>query len=66
MAETTTFAIYAPPKDGLPFLFVAIHATGTVTAAPFTTAEEANAYYMDQVPGLIDVVNDPTKPQKRD
>ena len=62
MAGTKALAIYTPPKEGLPFLFVAIHATGAVTAVPFATAEEANAFYESQVPGLIDIVDDPTKP----
>jgi hypothetical protein len=36
-----TFAVYNPPKEGLPYLSAVIAPTGAVAAAAFQTAAEA-------------------------
>jgi hypothetical protein len=38
------FAVYAPPKVGLPFLAVTISLDGTVSAIPFSTLMAAEAH----------------------
>jgi len=47
MDTQVTFAVYVPPKAGLPFLAVTISHDGTVSAVPFHTliaAEAQNNY----------------------
>jgi len=50
MDTQVTFAVYVPPKAGLPFLAVMISLDGTVSAVPFPTliAAEAHNHYHAQ------------------
>jgi hypothetical protein len=44
MDTQVTFAVYVPPKAGLPFLAVTISHDGTVSALPFHTLIAAEAH----------------------
>jgi len=44
MDTQVTFAVYVPPKAGLPFLAVTISHDGTVSAVPFQTLIAAEAH----------------------
>jgi hypothetical protein len=44
MDRQMTFAVYLPPKAGLPFLAVTISLDGTVSAIPFSTLIAAEAH----------------------
>jgi L-2-hydroxyglutarate oxidase LhgO len=44
MPDDVTFVVYNPPTPGLPFLAVMITPDGEVTATPYDTATEAEAY----------------------
>jgi hypothetical protein len=44
MDTQVTFAVYVPPKAGLPFLAVTISHDGTVSAVPFHTLIAAEAH----------------------
>jgi len=47
------FAVYAPPRDGLPYLGVAMDATyGDLTVQAFKTAAEADAFVRDMAVNL--------------
>ena len=39
-----TFAVYNPPKDGLPYLSTVIMPTGAVAAVAYQTAAEAETH----------------------
>jgi hypothetical protein len=52
MDAQMTFAVYVPPKVGLPFLAVTISLDGTVSAVPFPTliaAEGHNHYHAQEL-----------------
>lgn len=52
-----TFAVYNPPKEGLPYLAVTIAPNGDVAAAAaYKTAAEAEAYSLKTAMEAIEVL----------
>ena len=47
-----TFAVYDPPKPGLPYLAVAIFANGEVSAVAYKTAAEAETHNIKHATGI--------------
>jgi hypothetical protein len=52
-----TFAVYSPPKDGLPYLAVIIAPNGDVAAAvAYKTAVEAESYNLQAATEAIKIL----------
>jgi len=52
-----TFAVYGPPKEGLPYLAVMIAPNGDIAAAAsYKTAAEAEAYSLQAAMEVIEVL----------
>jgi hypothetical protein len=47
-----TFAVYDPPKTGLPYLAVAIFTNGEVSAVAYKTATEAEMHNTKHATGI--------------